>query len=185
MVLTTIAARFCLNRFYESETLPKSSLMTVLLVIATSDFSTSAGKHFAGQTVATIETDMTSGELASLLRMRSNVTVESTEDADEQDPDHPDAGDANTSGDDPGDDDDDQSGADDLVINMETTLAAMQEADLLEKKPVELLAANDPAITTVGDLAAWIALGNRPSKITGIGGVTEKELLEATGLSLN
>lgn len=146
----------------------------MLTVIATRDFQSSAGLHVAGTIVAEINTAMTSGELASILRTRADVTVES--DAEEQTADDVDDADADHSetqaqSQTPGDD----QSPDPLTRPL---------ADLIESKPAKLLADNDPSINTVGELAAWIALGNRPSQVSGIGPATESEILDATELKL-
>ncbi len=142
--------------------------LIMLTVIATRDFRSSVGLHVAGTIVATIDTQLTSGELASLLRTRSDIAVES--DADDETASQSETPDQSETT------DNDQDG-EEHVDPMARSLA-----DLIESKPAKLLAENDPSITTVGELAAWIALGNRPSQVSGIGPTTESEILAATGL---
>lgn len=166
--------------------------MKTLLLIATRDFYTSAGKHIAGQTVASIETDLTSGEIAAMLNGSDRIAIE-VEDGDE-DPPTPTA---EPTGDDTPDGDLDTSteattdastsettGNDDNSGDGEPDPDNRLLSDLIESRPLKLLAALDPPVTTVAELAAWMADGNLPRQISGIAETTEAEVLEATGLAL-
>lgn len=173
--------------------------MKTLLLIATRDFHSSAGQHHAGQTVASIETDMNSGEIAALLVNTDRVAIDVEGDdepddndaepgatpADDNTPDgdldtgaEPAAGDDGegepepAAGNDP-DDEGDPTGVDNRELS-----------DLIESRPLKLFAALDPPVTTVAELAAWIDAGNLPRQINGIAETTEAEVLEATGLAL-
>ena len=177
------------------------------VLIATADFHTSAGPVTAGEPIAMIETELELGQISSLLRARHLVTVE-TEDLDPpleseadatandgpsdpagsdapSDSDEP-TGDDAQPGDAPGNDSSDapEGGADQPAADPPAAGGddSPKLDKLIEAKPAKLLAAEN--VFTVADLKAWIAKGNHPAQLNGIGDVTEGEILEATKLSL-
>ncbi|MEO9596103.1 hypothetical protein [Rhodopirellula bahusiensis] len=153
--------------------------MKTLLLIATRDFHSSAGKHIAGQTIASIETNLASGELVALLNGSDRVAVEVDDDG--EDPPTPDA---EPTGDDTPDGDLDTSAQTGTETEGNDEDANRLLSDLIESRPLKLFAALDPPVTTVAELAVWMADGNLPRQISGIAETTEEEVLEATGLAL-
>lgn len=145
--------------------------MKTLTLIATRDYQSNAGKfHAAGTVLATIVSDLSTGELAQELFSRTNSTFEVSQNKFEE-----------------------------LIDNLQTAGPVAEEvaeqitqklvgedttllSTLIEGRPARLFA--KAGVRTIAELAAWIAEGNRPSDIVGIGDTIEAEILNATGFVL-
>ena len=176
------AARFLFSLHYKGRHMSHS-----FHLIATQRFEASGNVYSPGETVAEIDSNLSPGELSSLMRTGDKIFVS---DQSIPTPEIQPAPEAEPEADVPEKWIDPNPAADQPEAQPETeTVAAPDPADvflttILDDNTIELLATIEPPIETVADLADWIAAGNRPSQINGLGPKTEKKVLELTGLSL-
>lgn len=158
--------------------------MKTLTVVATSDFNVGQQAFAAGELVATIQTDLEVGELTSLLRNASMVAVQTEYEPEAKKPKKqvttktPDATVSPAN---------DAPGVNAVVAPNDAN--SVPEGDqrelstVIDKKSARLLY-EQADLTTVDDLRKWLAAGNDPVAINGIGNSMAAKLLEDTGLSV-